>query len=97
MTSQVKDVTVEYDCQFRITLKDGQLMTLLAAFALLLPKILTDFLQSALLGYADQVMAAPHKPFACDRCGNDQTFIWKTKHGKPTKILTTFQWVVLHP
>jgi hypothetical protein len=26
---------------------------------------------------------------------NDREFIWKTRHGKETKILTTFHWVVL--
>ena len=40
-------------------------------------------------------MSWPHKPFTCDRCGNDQGFIWKTQHGKSTKILTTFTWVAL--
>ena len=95
MTPQSTDITVEYECQFRLSLKDCRLMTLLAAFALLLPQILTDFLQKALMGYAEMVMAWPQKPFACDQCGNNQAFIWKTRHGKPTKILTTFQWVVL--
>ena len=61
----------------------------------MLPKILTDFLQKALIGYGELVMAWSKKPFCCGKCGNDREFIWKTRHGKETKILTTFQWVVL--
>ncbi|MGC8500259.1 MAG: hypothetical protein ACP5OS_03660 [Leptospirillia bacterium] len=40
-------------------------------------------------------MARSKKPFCCGKCGNDEAFIWKTRHGKETKVLTTFQWVVL--
>ncbi len=86
---------MEYDCQFRITLQDCHLVTLVAAFATLLPQIFTDFLDKAIFAYADAAMKALIKPFACDRCGNDQRFIWKTKRGRPTHILTVFQWVVL--
>jgi len=96
MASLSTDITMEYDCQFRITLQDCHLMTLLAAFATLLSQLLTDFLEKAILAYADAAMNAPRKAFACDRCGNEQRFIWKTKHGRPTRILTVFQWVVLH-
>ena len=95
VTPQETDITVEFDCQFRVLLSDCRLTTLLAAFCVLLPKILTDFLQKALTGYGELVMARSVKPFCCGRCGNDREFLWKTRHGKETKILTTFQWVVL--
>ncbi len=95
MTPQKTDITVEFDCQFRVQLKDCRLVTLLAGFCTLLPQILTDFLQKALIGYGEWVMARSKKPFRCGKCGNDREFIWKTRHGKETKILTTFQWVVL--
>jgi hypothetical protein len=38
-------------------------------------------------------MGLSRKPFSCEGCGNDKEFIWKTRHGKETKILTVFQWV----
>ncbi len=95
VTPQETDITVEFDCQFRVLLSDCRLTTLLAAFCTLLPKILTDFLQKALIGYGELAMARSVKPFCCGQCGNDREFIWKTRHGKETKILTTFQWVVL--
>ncbi len=96
VTPQRTDITIEFDCQFRVCLKDCRLVTLLAGFCSLLPQILTDFLEKALVGYGEMVMAWSHKPFNCDKCGNDQEFIWKTRHGKKTKILTTFLWVCLH-
>ena len=95
MTSPSSHITMEYECQFRVLLKDSRLTTLIAAFATLLPQILSDFVHKALVGYAEIVMAWTKKPFACERCGNDREMIWKTRHGKPTKILTVFQWVVL--
>ena len=95
MAAELTNITVEYDCPIRASLKDGRLVTILAAFALVLPQILTMFVETVLLAYAQVIMDAPHKPFACARCGNDQKFIWKTQHGKPTKILTVYQWVIL--
>ena len=95
VTPRETDITLEFDCQFRVRLKDCRLTTLLGGFCTLLPKILTDFLQKALVGYGELVMARSVKPFRCGTCGNDRAFLWKTRHGKETKILTTFQWVVL--
>jgi len=95
MASRSTEITMDYDCEFQVTLPNCQLMTLLAAFASILSQLLNDFLKRAILLYAEAAMQAPHKPFACDRCGNDQRFIWKTKRGRPTRILTLYQWVVL--
>ena len=39
MVSQSKDITVEYDCHIHVSLKDCHLMTILAAFAVLLPAL----------------------------------------------------------
>ena len=65
------------------------------AFSKLLPQMLTDFIQKVLLGFGENAMGQSRKPFCCDTCGNDKEFIWKTRHGKETKILTVFQWVSL--
>jgi hypothetical protein len=56
---------------------------------------LTDFIQKVVTGYGEYVMALEKKPFCCDKCGNNRGFIWKTRQGKETKILTVFQWVTL--
>ena len=65
------------------------------AFSKLLPQMLTDFIQKVLFVFGENAMGQTRKPFCCERCGNDKEFIWKTRHGKETKILTVFQWVSL--
>lgn len=89
------NITVEFDCQFRVKLKDARLTTILSAFCKLLPQILTDFIQKVIVGYGEYAMGLSLKPFICGKCGNNKEFIWKTRHGKGTKILTIFQWVIL--
>ncbi len=81
MISPSTEITVEYDWHIHVSLKDCHWMTLLAAFVVVLPQQLTEFLENILLGYARQVMAWPRKLFAYDRCGNDCTFIWKVLGG----------------
>ncbi len=88
-------ITIKFDCQFDVLLKDSSITTLLAGFCKLLPELLTDYMQKAVIGHGEYLMALEKKPFCCDECGNDKEFIWKTRHGKETKILTVFQWVKL--
>ena len=95
MTPQEEDLKIDFACQFRLSLPNVQLSTLMSAFTSLLPKLLADFLQKALIGYGELLMARREKPFSCGRCGNFERFIWKTRSGKPTQVLTTFAWVTL--
>lgn len=88
-------ITVEFECQFKVHLKDSSLGAILLAFCKLMPQILTDFIQKILIGFGEYIMSLKRKPFSCEQCGNDEKFIWKTRHGKDTKILTVFQWVTL--
>jgi hypothetical protein len=94
VTPQRKGITIDFDCQFEVHLKDSSLSSILAAFAELLPQILTDFIQKVLVGFGEHVMTLKKKPFACT-CGNDREFTWKTRHGKKTKIHAFYQWVWL--
>ena len=82
---------IEYDCQFRIHLPNAHLTLLLKIFTVLLPQILADFIQKALIGYGELLMARSSKPFCCDKCQNDRRFKWKIRNGKPTKVLPTFR------
>ncbi len=94
VTPQRKGITINFDCQFDVHLEDSSLSSILAAFAELLPLILTDFIQKVLLGFGEHMMAQKEKPIACG-CGNNRDFIWKTRHGKKTKIHAFYQWVEL--
>ena len=65
------------------------------AFLMLLPQLLEDFFQKVLVGFGEYEMSLKKKSFACKRCGNDTEFVWKTRHGKATTILTWFRWITL--
>src|SRR5664279_1996855 len=93
VTPQGKIITIGFDCQFDVHLKDSTISSILAAFAELLPQLLADFLQRVLLGFGEHAMTLRKKPFACGCCGNDEDFTWKTRHGKQTKIHAFYRWV----
>ena len=95
VTPCTNSITIEFGCQFRVDIRECSLATILVAFSKLLPQMLTDFIQKVLFVFGESAMGQSRKPFCCDTCGNDKEFIWKTRHGKETKILTVFQWVSL--
>ena len=95
VTPCTNSITIEFGCQFRVDIRECSLATILVAFSKLLPQMLTDFIQKVLFVFGENAMGQSRKPFCCDTCGNDKEFIWKTRHGKETKILTVFQWVSL--
>ena len=94
ITPQIKGITIDFDCQFKVHLKNSHISTILAAFAALLPELLRDFFQKVLVGFGEYAMALKKKPFTC-KCGNDADFIWKTRHGKKTKIHGFYRWLEL--
>jgi len=95
VTPQDKGITIGFDCQFDVHLKDSTISSILTAFAELLPQLLADFFQKVLVGFGEHAMALKKKPFACGCCGNDEDFTWKTRHGKETKIHAFYRWVRL--
>ena len=95
VTPQDKGITIGFDCQFDIHLKDNTISSILAAFAELLPQLLADFFQKVLVGFGEHAMTLKKKPFACGCCGNDEDFTWKTRHGKETKIHAFYRWMRL--
>jgi len=95
ITPQSEGITIDFDCQFEVHLKDSSISTILAGFAALLPQLLMDFFQKVLVGFGEYAMALKKKPFAC-KCGNNADFIWKTRHGKKTKIHGFYRWLELH-
>ncbi len=94
ITPQCEGITIDFDCQFKVHLKNSCIATILAAFAELLPQLLMDFFQKVIVGFGEYAMALKKKPFAC-KCGNNTDFIWKTRHGKETKIHGFYRWLKL--
>lgn len=93
-TPQLNGITIDFDCQFQVYLKDSRISTILAAYSTLLPQLLRDFFQKVLVGFGEYFMALKSKPFSC-KCGNNEDFIWKTRHGKKTKIHGFYNWLEL--
>ena len=58
---QCEGIIVDFECQFKVQLKDSRISTILAAFAMLLPQLLTDFFQKVLVGFGEYVMALSGK------------------------------------
>lgn len=75
MTPQKDNLKIEFSCQFRQTLPNLRLSSLLTTFTALLPTLLADFIQKALVGYGELLMVRKKKPFSCGQCGNDEHFI----------------------
>jgi len=94
-TPQLSNITIEFDCQFRVNLQSSDFSSIMKAFLMLLPQLLEDFFQKVLVGFGEYEMGLEKKSFSCRCCGNDGVFIWKTRHGKATNILTWFRWVTL--
>ena len=90
-----KDIEIEFDCQFKLCLERSNFSSIMKAFLMLLPQILEDFFQKVLIAFGEYEMALKQKSFDCNCCGNDTEFIWKTRHGKATKILTVLRWITL--
>jgi Zn finger protein HypA/HybF involved in hydrogenase expression len=92
---QRKDIEIEFDCQFKLNLQSSDFSSIMKAFLMLLPQVLEDFFQKVLVAFGEYEMALKQKSFACNCCGNDTEFVWKTRHGKATKILTVLRWITL--
>jgi hypothetical protein len=75
-TPRKRDITIEFDCQFRVHLQCSDFSSIMKAFLILLPQLLEDFFQKVLVGFAEYEMALEHKSFPCKCCGNDTDFIW---------------------
>jgi len=93
---QKRDITIEFECQFRVNLASSDFSSIMKAFLMLLPQMLEDFFQKVLIGFGEYEMGLKKKSFACKHCGNNREFTWKTRHGKATRILTWFRCITLN-
>ena len=63
--SRKRDITIEFDCQFRVNLHSYDFSSITKAFISLLP----DYFQKVIVGFGEYKMAQEKKSFACTCCG----------------------------
>lgn len=81
---------ISFSCNIDIDLKSSKLKEISDNFCVILQIIVSQFFQQVIIEFANHYMCQGIKPFSCDKCGNNQHFIWKTRHGKSTSVLTIF-------
>lgn len=81
---------INYRATFSIDIAEPTLKALTEAYSQLSRILISDFFQNVLRRFAEHFMELETKPFCCERCGNRKEFIWKTRVGKPTEVLTIF-------
>ena len=86
---------MDYKISLRIDISEPTLKAITQAYLQILPMLLGDFFQAVLRTFAEHFMALSKKPFFCERCGNEEEFVWKTRKGRPTTLLSIFGLVKL--
>ena len=86
---------MDYKISLRIDIPEPNLKAITQAYLQILPVLLSDFFRAVLRTFAERFMALAKKPFCCERCGNQAEFVWKTRNGKSTRILSIFGMVEL--
>ena len=86
---------MDYGINLHIDIPEPTLKAITQAYLQMLPMLLSDFFKDVIHTFAQHFIRLNKKPFCCERCGNDEEFIWKTRDGKPTGLLTIFGLVKL--
>jgi len=81
---------INYSVNFSIDIQEPTLKAITQAYFQLLPILLSDLFQNVIVTFAQYYMERKLKPFSCEECGNREEFIWKTRKGKSTELLTIF-------
>jgi hypothetical protein len=81
---------MDFEISVHIDIPEPTLKAITLAYGRLLPLLLSDFFTRVLEVFAEHYMELAQKPFFCERCGNHEEFVWKTRKGKPTTVLCIF-------
>ncbi len=81
---------IDYGIDFNIDIPEPTLKAITQAYFNLLSILLGDFFQKVIVSFAEYYMQSKSKLFCCERCGNREEFIWKTRGRKNTGVLTIF-------
>jgi len=86
-------MTISIKINYKISIPDCNIETIIACFKKILVLFLTDFVIAILIltEFAQFYMNQEGQPFECEKCGSNNKFIWKTKNAaKDTRIGTIF-------
>lgn len=83
-------MTINININYKISIPDCNVETIIACFKKILLLFLTDFIITVLTEFATFYMNQARQPFECEKCGSDNKFIWKTRRAKDTRIGTIF-------
>ncbi len=83
-------------CNISIDIDRPDLKNIIEAFHEIHKILLPSFFNQVILSFAEYYMSLKEKPFCCDICGNNHSFIWKTRKGKKTSILSIFGMLILN-
>ena len=86
---------IGYEASFTIDIPEPTLKAITQAFVQLQAMILSDFFGKVVRAFAEHYMRLKRKPFRCPRCGNSYEFIWKSRGGRKTTVLSLFGLVKL--
>lgn len=89
-------MNVNLEFTYNIDMDNCKLDTIVSNFNEIKNNFLNMYSQTVLTMFAEDYMRHEEKPFCCEKCKNNKHFIWKTKHGKETKITTIHQPVFLN-
>ncbi len=88
-------MTVTISINYKIEIPDCNIETIIACFRQALILFLSDFVNTILIEFAIQYMKEKTFLFACEGCGSNHGFIWKTKRARDTRISTVFGKIML--
>ncbi len=79
---------IKFKTDFNIDISDPKLTTIIKKVKGIIFIILQEILNNILLNFAEYYMENKKEAFCCERCGNKREFVWKTRHGRETGIMT---------
>lgn len=81
---------IEFTCTATIDISSPKLEEICKKFCVLFRVIVCEFFKKVILAFAEDYIEKGSSKLKCPCCQRAGRFIWKTRHGKPTSLLTIF-------
>jgi len=86
---------IKIHCITNIDISSPSLEEICKQFGIFLKIVIREFFTQILLCFAEDAIRNGSSLIQCDKCHNSHRFIWKTRHGKATSIMTIFGALIL--